>query len=352
MFISISVPAVMEKLQMKLETLLGGLRAAGEETRLRILTALARCELTVTELTTVLVQSQPRVSRHLKLLHEAGLIARFHEGAWVFYRLAARSDAAELARLLLARLDTDDTTIARDRVRLDEVRTERAERAARYFSENAERWHSIRSHYVAESSVEQALLETAGDGPFDSMLDVGTGTGRLLELFAPRVGSGVGLDLSHEMLALARTALDRAGIRHCQVRHGDLYNLPVTDQSVDLVTVHQVLHYLDRPEAAVAEAARVLAPGGRLLIADFAPHQAEALREAHAHRRLGFADAEVGGWCRAAGLSCARARLLAGDRDSTLLTVSIWTARRPRGAGRNEPATARRRRPHSEEVTA
>ena len=323
--------------RVQLDSLLIGLRAAAENSRLRVLAVLARSELTVSELTTVLVQSQPRMSRHLKVLHEAGLIERSREGAWVFYRLAARGPQAALARALLAHLDADDDALGRDLARLQQVREARERQAARYFRDNAERWDRIRSLYVAESAVEQALVEAAGNGPFDDLLDLGTGTGRILELFAPHVGHGVGIDSSLEMLALARANLDRAGLRHCQVRHGDLFDLTLPAESFDLVTVHQVLHYLADPAAVVRQAARVLRPGGRLLVADFAPHGLEFLRTEHAHRRLGFDADEVRGWCEQAGLACDDVRLLEPERSPAAgegLTVTIWCATRSAAAPR------------------
>ena len=313
---------------VEIERLLNSLRAAAEPSRLRILAVLARNELTVSELTAVLVQSQPRMSRHLKLLHEAGLIERAREGAWVFYRLAGRGPQARLVGALLTHLD-DDAALARDFARLEQVRAARERQATQYFRDNAEQWHRIRSLYIAESAVEEALLAAAGNGPFEDMLDMGTGSGRMLELFAPRVAHGLGVDYSHEMLALARATLDRSGITHCQIRHGDLFDLAVGDASFDLVTLHQVLHFLSEPAAAIAEAARVLRPGGCLLIADFAPHALEFLRTEHAHRRLGFAAVEVTGWCEDAGLGCKAVRLLeAEDGGADRLTVTIWCARK------------------------
>ena len=308
-----------------LDGLLEGLRAAGEPTRLRLLALLARSELTVTELTQILGQSQPRVSRHLKLMAGAGLIDRFREGTWVFYRLGDSGPGAALARELVRLMPGGDAALARDLDGLAAVARARAEAAAAYFAANAADWDRIRSLHVPEAEVEAALVDLAGEGPIDDLLDVGTGTGRMLNLLGPRARRGLGVDLSHEMLSLARAALDAADLRHCQVRHGDMYRLPLPDGRIDLAVVHQVLHFAHDPALAIAEIARVLAPGGRALIADFAPHDLEHLREAHAHRRLGFADAEVAGWCRAAGLETRLARQLAGSP----LTVSIWEATKP-----------------------
>jgi ArsR family transcriptional regulator len=305
-----------------LDTLLEGLRAAGEPTRLRLLALLARSELTVTELTQILGQSQPRVSRHLKLMAGAGLIDRFREGTWVFYRLGDGGPGAALARELVRLLPADDDGLLRDLDGLAAVTRARAEAAAAYFAANAQDWNRIRALHVPEAEVEAALLRLVGEAPIGELLDVGTGTGRILTLLGPRARRGLGVDLSHEMLTLARAALAEAGLRHCQVRHGDMYRLPVAAGTVDLAVVHQVLHFAHDPALAIAEIARVLAPGGRALIVDFAPHELESLRADHAHRRLGFADAEMVAWCRAAGLDAAPVERLAGEP----LTVTIWRA--------------------------
>jgi len=311
-----------------MEQLLAGLRAAGEPTRLRLLALLARGELTVTELTQILRQSQPRVSRHLKLLCEAGLLERFREGSWVFYRLAGAGQVGELAAVLSGLIPQGDLVIARDLERLEAVRSARAERAAAYFRANAEQWSRIRSLHVPEAKVEQAMVALGTPrGELDFVVDLGTGTGRMLELFGSRAKGGIGIDLSSEMLALARAQLDRPELQHCSVRQGDLYDLPLQDESADLVTLHMVLHYLDDPAASIAEAARVLKPGGRLLIADFAPHELDFLRDSHAHRRLGFAESEVSGWLTEAGLKVNKITTLPpeGGEDAKL-TVLIWVA--------------------------
>ncbi len=319
-----------------MEELLTGLRAAGEPTRLRLLAILARSELTVTELTQILRQSQPRVSRHLKLMCEAGLLDRFREGSWVFYRRAHAGAGAKLAGLLTGLMPAGDAAIARDLERLEAVRAGRAERAAEFFRANAEQWNRIRSLYVPEAEVEAALLDLGARHKVGTLVDLGTGTGRILELVGPQAETGIGIDLSPEMLGFARAHLEQNGIEHCSVRQGDLYDLPLQDETADLVTLHQVLHYLDDPAAAVVEAARVLKPDGRLLIADFAPHDLDFLREEQAHRRLGFAEDEVKSWLAQAGLDLKDVRELPpGGGETAKLTVVIYAADKP-GAGATE----------------
>jgi len=309
-----------------MHTLLNALRAAGEPTRLRLLALLAGNELTVSELTWILDQSQPRVSRHLKLLSDARLVDRIQEGAWAFYRLADGGPAKAVLDALVALLPADDADLERDRQRLETVRHNRAEEAAAYFRDIAESWDGIRDLYVAESDVEQAMLAAAGDGPIGTLMDLGTGTGRILEVFADRIDRGLGIDASREMLSVARANLAEHHLGHCQVRQGDIYNLAVAAGSMDVVTIHHVLHFLDDPGAAIARAARALRPRGKLLIVDFAPHSLEILRSEYAHRRLGFDDAEVSAWCHAAGLEDVRVEHLTvtGANDAETLTVSLW----------------------------
>lgn len=308
-----------------METILNGLRAVAEPTRLRLLALLDAGDLTVSELTQILGQSQPRVSRHLKLMVEAGLLDRFPEGAWAFYRRTASGPGAELAGRLLGLLPENDPILALDRERLELVRATRAARAQDYFRDNAARWDEIRSLHVDERDVETALVSAFSGLSLDTLVDMGTGTGRALEVLAPFARQAVGFDLSREMLAVARTNLDRAGIRHAMVRQADITQLPLANASADAVLIHQVLHYALDPARVVAEAARILKPAGLLVIVDFAPHGLEALRDEHAHRRLGFADTEVEGWQRAAGLVPFPPLSLPGAP----LTVMLWRARRP-----------------------
>lgn len=302
--------------------LLAGLRAMAEPTRLRLVAFCARAELTVSDLTQLLGQSQPRVSRHLKLLCEAGLLDRFPEGSFVFYRLA---QGRGLARALVALLPEGDPTLTRDRERLQAIIAARVEGANAYFRENAARWDEIRALYIDECEVERHVLALLPVGGVHTLLDIGTGTGRMLEIFGPRVERAIGIDLSREMLAVARANLERADLRNCSVRQADMYNVPLPGDSFDAILIHQVLHYAERPGEVVAEAARLLRPGGRVVIVDFAPHALEFLRTEHRHRRLGFTDGEVLGWYRDAGLEPAPPEHLRGAP----LTVTIWPAQQP-----------------------
>ena len=310
------------------------LRAAGESTRMRILALLAREELAVLEICRVLDQSQPRISRHLKLLAEAGLVERFPDGAWVFYRLAIGGQAGDLIESILSRLDPKDPVILRDVERLTAVWAERTAEAGEYFARNAARWDEIRSLYVAESDVEAAILQAAGPGPYKRLVDLGSGTGRMLKLLGPQAEQALGLDLSQQMLNIARNEVAAIGLKQIELRHGDIFGTGLPGQSADVVVVHQVLHYLSDPAAAVREAARIVREGGRLVIVDFAPHGLEFLREQHQHRRLGFAEPEMARWLTDCGLSKVHLKDLPSTRSDGL-TVRIWTAERSREGRRS-----------------
>jgi ubiquinone/menaquinone biosynthesis C-methylase UbiE/DNA-binding transcriptional ArsR family regulator len=311
---------------LSLEDLVSVLRAAGEDTRLRILALLAEGELSVSDLTDILGQSQPRISRHLKLMGEAGIVERNREGSWAFFRIAGRGAATVCA--LLQALDPADPVVETDRARLAAVRQARAAAAETYFSRHAAEWDRIRSLHVAEAVVESAILDAVGHDGVRAVLDLGTGSGRMLTLFAPMAARVVGVDQSHAMLAVARANLERAGLRRAELRQGDIYALPVERGSFDLVVVHQVLHFLEDPARALREAAAALAPGGRMVVVDFAPHDLEFLRESQAHRRLGFARDQVEAWLGKAGLAVVSHCDLAAPADVPEgLTVSIWVAR-------------------------
>ena len=307
-----------------MEDLLALLRAAGEPTRLRILSILSTGEMTVSEMTQALLQSQPRISRHLKLLADAGLVVRFPEGSWVFYRLNETNENYALVDQLIASMPTDDQIFLRDRERLDRVRAERATRAQEYFAANAADWDDLRARHIREDLVEAEMTNLLSNTQCDLLVDLGTGTGRMLELFSAHATRAVGFDINANMLTIARARLDHPDRLHCQVRQGDCADVPLEDGAAGVVIVHQVLHFLDDPARAVGEAARVLAPSGRLLITDFLPHAVEALRDEHAHRRLGFADDEVIEWLSEANIVNVEARHLQPKRDGDLV-VGIWT---------------------------
>ncbi|SDC08755.1 transcriptional regulator, ArsR family [Sphingomonas sp. YR710] len=305
-------------------------RALADPTRLRIFHLLRAMELAIGELAQVLGQSQPRVSRHVKILSDAGLAERRKEGSWVFLGLG---DPACVTPLF-GTIDAWDGeqgnawTVA-DRARLAAVRADRAAAAARYFAEHAEEWDAIRSLHVPESAVEARIGEMLADAAIGRLVDIGTGTGRMIELFGGQAESVVGVDRSPEMLRLARAKFTEAGLIGVDLRQGDMYALPLADGAADVVIIHQVLHFAQQPAAAIAEAGRLLAAGGRLLVIDFASHDREDLRTRDAHVRLGFGDDQIEAWFRAAGLALSRVEELVGEA----LTVKLWMgSRAPRAA--------------------
>jgi ubiquinone/menaquinone biosynthesis C-methylase UbiE/DNA-binding transcriptional ArsR family regulator len=311
-----------------MEELLASLKAAAESTRIRIMFILSHGELNVSELTHVLGQSQPRVSRHLKLMAEAGLLSRHKEGNWVLFRLRSEGLGGALARALVDMLTIKDSLLSGDLFRLEEVKRQREEKAAAYFSANATSWSELRSLHVNEENVEHAMLQMIGNEKFDTLVDLGTGTGRVLELFSHQVKFLQGIDTSRDMLAIARSSLEKHGLRP-ELRQSDIYAIPLADASADVVTVHQVLHFLDEPQKALQEARRILKPNGKLLVVDFAPHELEELREDHAHRRLGISAEQMTLWFSRANLVSERHEVLDPPwlKDRKGLTVSLWLAR-------------------------
>lgn len=320
-----------EPIRLGMDALVDVLRAAGEPTRLRLLALLAAGDLTVTGLTEILGQSQPRISRHLKLLGEADLIDRYQEGAWAYFRLRQDGKAATFVRSLLAHASESDPVVLRDSERLAAVKRQRAERAQAYFSRNAAEWDELRRLHAADEEVDAAVIRLLGSQPIDSLLDLGTGTGRILELLSGLYRRAIGVDASRDMLSVARANLDKSGITKASVRHADILNLPFEAQDFDVVTIHQVLHFFDQPEVAIGEAARMLRPGGRLVIIDLAPHGLEYLRDEHAHVRLGFSHQSMSDWLRKAGLDVEQVvDLHPGHQSGQGLTVTVWLARDPR----------------------
>ena len=301
------------------------LKSLADPTRLRVM---AMCrhggDLTVSEIVRILGQSQPRVSRHLKLLTDAGALDRIPEGSWVFYRLGKQSGVTSVIDALLSNIPVNDSTLQRDQERLERVKSDRDQAASKYFSENAAAWNSLRALHIDQEQVNTAIAALGCKRPIRRLLDLGTGTGEMLRLFAPQIETGEGIDLSRDMLAVARSKLEEDNLDHCRVRQGDLYALPFPDDSFDTVVVHQVLHFVDDVASALNEAARVLVDGGQMLIADFAPHDIEDLRTTHQHRRLGFANNDFDEALRQSNLDVLTVQHLEGAH----LTVTIWHARK------------------------
>ncbi|WP_244465837.1 ArsR/SmtB family transcription factor [Devosia soli] len=304
--------------------LVGVLKAAGESTRLRLLALLADGDHSVKDLTEILDQSQPRVSRHLKLLADAGLIQRHAEGAWAYYGLAPHGHGAELARWLVARIDPSDPARERDRNRQAAAIAAQQAIAAAYFAKVAESWDLLKTLHVPEDAVEHAILETLAGRVVDLLVDLGTGTGRMLEVLAPVYKRAIGIDSSREMLAVARSRLAASGISHAQVRLGDIGGLDPAIGPADVLVIHQVLHYFDDPGRMLAQARRLLKSGGEVLIVDFAPHNLEFLRTDHAHRRLGLSREQVTGWAEAASLEVRSVREFPAKNMDGGLTVCLW----------------------------
>ena len=313
-----------------MDQLVDALKAVGEPTRLRIVVALESCELTVSEICTVLGQTQPRVSRHLRLLTDAGLLHRHAEGTSAYYGLRPYPESRSLYDAIAPFIDRSTPILERDQTRLETVRAARAEHAASYFSQVADDWDELREMHAPTAEVEAAMLAAISEPKVDTLLDIGTGTGRILELFADRTKQGLGIDSSRQMLGVARARIDDDQLNHLTVRHGDIFDLDVEPNSQDVVILHHVLHFLIDPANALEVASRVLAPGGTLLIVDFGEHGLERLRTEHAHSHLGFAERDVRRWCTSLGLKAATAQHFLPPTDSDdALTVTLWAATKP-----------------------
>jgi SAM-dependent methyltransferase len=306
------------------------LRAAGEPSRLRILAILDHGELTIGELTYVLRQSQPRVSRHVRLLADAGLLHRYPEGSWVFCRLERRGEVGTLLSQILQHVAGGAGVMQADLARLNDIRQERQSRASQYFTDNASNWSDVQALYVPETEIETRMVEHFPALAVECLLDLGTGTGRMLECFGARAEEAIGFDLNTQMLALARARISEAGLVNCQVRQGDIAALSVPSASADLVILHQVMHFLDNPELVMREAGRVLRTGGRLLIADFASHSKEWLRDEHAHRRLGFSNDEIAEWLELNDLALLHTEHMVNKSVRDGLEVVLWVAEKHR----------------------
>jgi len=305
-----------------MEQLLSSLRAVAEPTRLRLLALAARGSFCVMEFTEILGQSQPRLTRHLKLLCDCGLLDRLREGANVWFALPSGEEGA-LARDLIARLPADDAILESDRRQAARVLAERARIASESFRNKGADWDEMRALDLPAQAVEDALLRLAPDVARGRLLDIGTGTGRVLELLAPHFRQALGVDASKPMLALARSRLAKPGLAHCSVRQADMYRLPLADGAFDTAVLQMVLHFAEDPAGAVAEATRVLRPGGRLIVIDLAAHGRDDLIAKRAHRWPGFSDAAIHPLLTGAGLQPGDAVTIPGPLD-----VRIWCATR------------------------
>jgi ubiquinone/menaquinone biosynthesis C-methylase UbiE/DNA-binding transcriptional ArsR family regulator len=313
---------------LSLIDLLDGLRAAAEPTRLRLLAICAEGELTVSEITRILGQSQPRVSRHLRLLLSAGLLISFRERHWVYYRTPAKGPAAQLVHRLLELLPRDDETLGLDRTRLEQVQAERARAAADYLRFNAEDWAQLREAQVNTAQINRTILAELGGEPIGDLLDIGTGAGHLLKLLGKDAESAIGVDISTQMLLVARSNLHAAGLKEVMVRHGDMYHLPFADGSFDTVTLDQVLYQAENPAAVVAEAARLLRPGGRVLVVDYGRGN-ETKRSSIDPRtsQIGMSEDALAEWFEHAGLQAGPVRRLPGESLTVLVTAGLRRAR-------------------------
>ncbi len=315
------------------DALLNALKAASDDTRLRLLVLLSQTEKNVKDLTEILGQSQPRLSRHLKLLTNANLIERFQEGSWVYYRLARGGPNATLIQEIIKTANLTDAPFANDQKAAEKLIAKRAQEAQTYFQTHAKDWDQIRKLYVKEEKVEQAMQSLLGKGPIDMLLDLGTGTGRILELFASQFKTGIGIDINNEMLRHARARLGRLNINSCELRQGDITNLKLKNACAETIIMHQILHFFAEPRDVCKEAARLLKPGGKLMIVDFSAHNNEQLRTNFAHQRLGFSENQIWNFLKAVGLKTLKFQQLSNTQptkqtttNKNALNVSLWLA--------------------------
>lgn len=315
-----------------METLLQALRAAGEQTRLRILALCAHHELSVTDVIQILGQTQSRVSRHLKILVEAGLLERHQEGQWARYRVSGQGSALpgqttnkagiSLARYILQNIDMMNPIFRRDHELLTRRLGARQQRIQQFFTDNATDWEDLRSIDVDRESIDAAIEDLLLNKPIRHLLDVGTGTGTALLKLGPRIGAGIGVDNSFAMLDVARNNIEESNLTNCQVRHADMLQMPYEEETFDAALINMVLHYTDDPAAALSEITRVLAPGGRVLIVDLRPHNHTELRTAQRHVWPGFSNEEIAEWVTSAGIQESETRTLKGTIVDVFATLA------------------------------
>lgn len=298
-------------------------KALGHDDRLRIFALVGQAELTISELVQILGLSQPRITQYIKSLEDVGLVQRIKEGSWVFVRQSRRNQEFKpLFKAISALIPELDPIIQSDRKRLAAVREKRSEQVAEFFESVAQSKSQLGDEYVVQSDIQRSLNDLVGDHRYDFMVDLGTGTGRMLKLFSERVGRGIGIDSNPTMLKVARHSLDGADLAHLTVRKGDIQAVPLQDGEADLVTLHQVLHFLDDPNEVLNETNRILRPGGHVIVVDFAAHNIDSFRTDYAHRRLGFSNEEVADDLHDAGFRLATTRTILSESDSP--DITIW----------------------------
>ncbi len=319
----------MEKIK-NYQDLIAIYKALGEETRLRIVCLLRNRELSVSDLTSLLHQSQPCISNHLKLLYEQGIVKRYQEGSYAYFRLTSDRQLIRLINAGLERLDFLYDPVLRDDVNhYRELMDVQAEKSITFFAEIAEKWNKIRILTIPAKQEEEFLYEKLKDVIVGNFIDLGTGTGRMLKIFSENYKNGVGIDWSHNMLNVARACLHQNQINHAYVCQGNIYNLTFDDFLADCVISHQVLHYLSTPHKVFKQVAQLLKPGGKFVIVDFAPHNSEFLLKNYAHQRLGFSDEIIQEWLSLNDFQLKETHSLVPDPDTAekqKITLKIWVA--------------------------
>jgi ArsR family transcriptional regulator len=306
---------------------LDSLSALSDPVRCRMLRLLDDHELTVSELCAILQLPQSTVSRHLRILSDGGWASSRRDGTSRYYSLV-RGDAglAQVWQLTRAELEVRRAVeLSQDARRVAAVMARRRETSVQFFAGASDEWDRLRAEMFGRDFGPMALL---GWLPSEWVVgDLGCGTGALLPLLAPHVSRVIGVDASDEMLAAARVrASDLANV---ELRKGSLESLPIDDRSLDAAALMLVLHHVPSPAAAMAEAARVLEPGGRLLIVDMAPHEREEYRHEMGHVWLGFSDEQMRRLLEQAGFTGIQVLALPASADATGPSLFAATASLP-----------------------
>lgn len=274
---------------MSFNQLLTSFKALSDETRLRLIQVLGKYELNVNELTALLGMGQSRVSRHLKILAESGLLTARRDGLWVFYSHARGTEAADLWRALTAFINPEEEPFAGDLRLARKILDERDVDTRHLFNNLAEDWDRINREIMGDFDLTAALLNLMPE--CDTAVDLGCGTGVVMAGLKRKAGRLIGVDGSPRMLELARRRF--AGDETVSLRIGELDHLPLADGEAQFACLNMVLHHLSHPDAALREIHRILAPGAWLVVTDFDKHEMEAMRTEYGDRWLGFSPDEI-----------------------------------------------------------